>query len=650
MERAAPQGQALGRNYRLVQGGALLLAVVAAISVFVLGRSVHQTRAEAEACVEWIAALAGSGGDPAAVADEILRSEGASEGLRALATDGAGADALLDALTVERRAHTARLARLWMLAEWTMLLATMMAIALVILSVLGRRLVEQQRRTLVSVARLREARQAAEAIAAEKSDLLRAMVASAPFGIHVFTPAGKPVLSSSSLARRHDVEMPDMRRLSLDDIRRFPLAQAAGIAAVFDRAAEGETFDLPAVDLLISHTDPTRGDGRVCVAPLVFPVTNDAGAITHVGVLMRDASEQQGLIGRLQRAERLAAIGTLAAGVAHELNNPLTSLSMNHELMGELIEDGLEALTDQRELLADMARSLHHIQSVTHDLAEIARPDGSRANWAELSMVIEAAARAVAPAELGRVALLLELDELPPVVGGSARLEQVFQNLLKNAIYATADQGSRITVRARREGADAVVVEVEDDGCGMSESVRARMFEPFFTTHPGRDGTGLGMYLVQVFLEELGGSVSVRTAPGEGTTVSVRLRPAPELTLPPSLDGLGSPSQGVHVVVVSQEALDVELRGLIPEAAELRRVRTAPALLQALHQERQVDLIIWDAATMGTLQTRGWPGWAPGKVVELDGDTGELQRPLDRGALLAVVERVLFGGLGLGRI
>jgi signal transduction histidine kinase len=645
MEHGSPTGRALGQNQRLVQQLAFAAGLVVCVAFVAVswGTSGAQERASQRAA--WMEQLADPDADPGVLLAEIRSADSASVSLKTAATSSP-VDLRL-ALRSERRALQAQADSRRQLASLLAGLGALLAIGLAWLTTRGRHLFSRHQATLAAFGRLRQARDAAEAQAAERQNLLRAMVASGPFGIHAFTPDGRPVLSSSTLAERHGLELPDMRRRGVRDVREFPLAEAAGIAWAFDRAAAGETVDLPAVELRVARRAPAQGEGTLAVAPLVFPVRDQAGTVTHVGLLMRDATEQQALAQRLHRAERLAAIGTLAAGVAHELNNPLTSLAMSHELLGELLEDGAEALEDQREVLQNMARSLAHIQSVTGDLAEIARPDSARASWCELAVVVDAAVQAVVPSDLEAVAVSVQLGELPPVQGSAARVEQVIQQVVENAVLATRDRGGRIVIRGRADGDDTVVVEIEDDGVGMSEADRARVFEPFFTTRPGSEGTGLGLYLVQVFLEELGGEATVRSQLDHGTTVTLRLKAAPEYTLPPSLDGLGSPSQGVRILIVSREALDTQLRELVPETAGCRRVADPALVEEALRRDGAVDVLVWDAATVGVPDRDALSPALQAQLVQLDGPEPDLKRPLDRRAVLAAVEVVIFGGLDL---
>lgn len=645
MEHGSPTGRALGQNQRLVQQLATAAGLVACLVLLAVVWGPSRAQSLASERAAWMEQLADPESEPGALRAEIRSAASASPSLKA-AAGGSTVDLRL-ALREERRALQAQAESRLQLAILLAALGALLGVGLAWFATRGSRLFARHQSTLAAFGRLRQARDAAEAQVAERQNLLRAMVASGPFGIHAFTPDGRPVLSSSTLAERHGLELPDMRRRGVRDVREFPLAQAAGIAWAFDRAAAGETVDLPAVELRLARRAPEQGEGTLWLAPLVFPVRNGAGTVTHVGLLMRDATEQQALAQRLHRAERLAAIGTLAAGVAHELNNPLTSLAMSHDLLGELLEDGAESLEDQREVLQNMGRSLAHIQSVTGDLAEIARPDSARASWCELAVVVDAAVQAVVPPDLEAVAVAVELGELPPVQGSAARVEQVLQQLIENAVLATREHGGRIEIRGRRDGDSGVVVEVEDDGVGMSEADQARVFEPFFTTRPGSEGTGLGLYLVQVFLEELGGEASVRSQLGQGTTVTLRLRAAPEYTLPPSLDGLGSPSQGVRVLVVSREALDAELRELVPETAGCRRVADPALVDEALRRDGAVDVLVWDAATVGVPDRATLAPALEAKLVQLDGPEADLTRPLDRRAVLAAVEVVLFGGMEL---
>jgi two-component system NtrC family sensor kinase len=221
----------------------------------------------------------------------------------------------------------------------------------------------------------------------------------------------------------------------------------------------------------------------------------------------------------LVRTQKLASIGQVAAGVAHEINNPLgvilgyTKLLRRQALTPAVLED-LRVIEDEagqcqrivKELL-DLARP-QTLELAPVDLGELAREELSRLDDARRIQ--------------GRT-LRVEGDGAL-AIGDAGKLRQVIANLIINAAQATGP-GGRVSVESGREGGDALL-RVVDDGPGMTDEVRARMFDPFFTTKP--DGTGLGLAIAHAIVDAHGGRLEVRTAPGEGTRVTLRLPGAPE--------------------------------------------------------------------------------------------------------------------------
>jgi signal transduction histidine kinase len=220
--------------------------------------------------------------------------------------------------------------------------------------------------------------------------------------------------------------------------------------------------------------------------------------------------------------EKMAAFGLLAAGIAHEVGNPLAALS---SLVQMLQRRQPEPYTAAKLELA--AAQLGRIRRTIRELVDFSRPASTAVSRFRPAEVVEEALGIAKyyPRTKQRAIETALADDLPPVRGVRDHLTQVILNLVLNAVDAT-DKGGRIRLEGRSEG-DHVQLAIEDDGRGIALADRCRLFQPFFTTKP--HGTGLGLFVSRQIVEEMGGTLSYVTEPGRGSTFTVRLpadRPA----------------------------------------------------------------------------------------------------------------------------
>ncbi|MDY7225802.1 sensor histidine kinase [Hyalangium rubrum] len=259
-----------------------------------------------------------------------------------------------------------------------------------------------------------------------------------------------------------------------------------------------------------------------------------------VAFLVRDITARKQMEQRLLQADRLAALGTLAAGVAHEVNNPLSYVSANLSFLSEslstvrhaLDREGAvdlarveRALEDCGAALADAQEGTTRILHVVGDLKTFARAEDTEGEWVDARRVLESAINIVQPEFKHRARLHQHLDEVAPVRGNPARLGQVFVNLLINAAQAIspgAPDLHQVSVHLREEGT-SVVVEIQDTGQGIAPDLLPRIFDPFFSTRPVGVGTGLGLSICHGIVTSLGGEISVESTLGRGTCFRVRL-------------------------------------------------------------------------------------------------------------------------------
>lgn len=271
-------------------------------------------------------------------------------------------------------------------------------------------------------------------------------------------------------------------------------------------------------------------------------------------LLIRQLEDAQA---QLVQSEKLASIGQLAAGVAHEINNPVGFVNSNLGTLAHYVErliglvDGyrelccaglpaelagrataLEADTDLdflrqdvRELLAESLEGLGRVKRIVQDLRDFSRVDQEGRQQNDLNQGLESTLNVVWNELKYKADVVRRLRPLPSVLCNGAQINQVFMNLLVNAAQAIEERGE-IRLANGVEGGE-VWVEVADTGRGMTEDVRRRIFEPFFTTKPVGKGTGLGLSVSYNIVQKHGGRITVRSAPGEGSAFRVWLPLAP---------------------------------------------------------------------------------------------------------------------------
>jgi PAS domain S-box-containing protein len=291
------------------------------------------------------------------------------------------------------------------------------------------------------------------------------------------------------------------------DVRDFVSGdQRAQITTAFAAALAGQHHSAFTVML------PVRGRPSVRTVWSIAPVGRagqPGGPVDAVVAIGQDQSKIDQLQQQIVRAERLATLGELAAGVVHELNNPLTSITVYAEyLVRKLEAQGAE--TADLEKLRRIGASAQRILRFSRDLVQYARPSGKEREPVDLASVVRQSASICEHlVERGGIELGIDLDpELPAIQAVAGQLEQVLINLITNAVHAV-ENGGKVVVRARRDGQASVVLEVADSGPGVPAEDRERVFEPFFTTKPDGKGTGLGLPIVRNIVEQHRGQISI---------------------------------------------------------------------------------------------------------------------------------------------
>ena len=254
---------------------------------------------------------------------------------------------------------------------------------------------------------------------------------------------------------------------------------------------------------------------------------DDSGRVSHVIAVGEDISNRVEANRAVARAEKLAAVGRLAAGVVHEINNPLATISACAEALETRIQEGAFAaspeLEDLREYLGLIRSEAFRCKSITTGLLDFSRTRTSQHVLLDLSQVITSTARLLAHQQRGgHVEFCIEAPEnLPPLLGDTGQLQQAVIALATNALDAMPD-GGVLTISARSDG-NVLQVEVSDTGLGIAPENITKIFEPFFTTKEVGQGTGLGLSVCYGILTEHGGSLNVQSNLGVGTTFTITL-------------------------------------------------------------------------------------------------------------------------------
>jgi len=270
-----------------------------------------------------------------------------------------------------------------------------------------------------------------------------------------------------------------------------------------------------------------RRSGEVLPVSVSTSLLRDKqGSPLGLVLALSDQREVTLLRQRLVTSGRLAAVGELAAGVAHEINNPIAFVRANLGALGTLLEKlGRDpdpaALAEGRELVEESLDGVDRVSAIVRDVRGFAHQGTGRREAVSLPDLLDSVLRVAAPQLRERGRVERHYGPVPRVRGAPPELQQVFLNLVVNAAQAI-DAGGRIAVTTRSDGDDAVV-EVADDGPGIAEDVIERIFDPFFTTKPVGEGCGLGLAISYQIVHKHGGALTVRSRPGAGTCFEVRL-------------------------------------------------------------------------------------------------------------------------------
>lgn len=312
-------------------------------------------------------------------------------------------------------------------------------------------------------------------------------------------------------------------------------------------------------------------------------------------------TERAELREQLLLSDRLVQMGTLAAGVAHEINNPLAYIMGNLEFT--LRELSSAACTHSvpravREALSTALEGAQRIRATAEDLRIFSRVGDRQPHPVDLKRVLESAIGMAGTQIRYRAQLVKEFEEVPPIASNENRLGQVFLNLLINAAQAipeghTAEHEIRVRLRCVEH---RIEVEISDTGAGIPERVQQRLFQPFVTTKPKEEGTGLGLSICRRIVQEYGGEISARANADRGTTFQVRLpvdQPVPASTKTPG-HTRGARGRRRLLVIDDEREIVEMIRRRFSAEHEVLGVSSSHAALVLLAQDPAFDVILCD--------------------------------------------------------
>jgi len=353
----------------------------------------------------------------------------------------------------------------------------------------------------------------------EQRERIREIVETMQDGVIVLGRDRRVTHWNRALEERYAVKREEI--LGRDLLEAFPALREEGFAAFLDQVFGGQAATLT----LERFAHRTLRRGEVILNVKGTAMRDLRGEVQGTLITVEDVTERVGLEKAMQQAEKMAAIGTLSAGLAHEINNPIGVIASRVECM--LLEAEEQSLSETvRGDLQVIAKHADRVARITQGLLSFSRAQAWRLTPVDVNTVVEEAL-VLMEKQLAREKVTLEQDlapGLPAVLGSANHLQQVILNLLTNAREAMPE-GGRLRVATRR-GGRAVEVEVTDTGKGIPPEHLLKVFDPFFTTK--EKGTGLGLAISYGIVRDHSGSLAVRSHEGEGTTFLITLPAAGE--------------------------------------------------------------------------------------------------------------------------
>ncbi len=403
------------------------------------------------------------------------------------------------------------------------------------------------------------------------------------------------------------------------------------------RALRGSVVDRQEQFVRRSNEDPGSW-----ISISARPLHDEAGVNGAVAVF-RDMSQERAAQEQLMISDRMASIGMLAAGVAHEINNPLAAVIANLDLAIAELADFQEsaALEEVNEMLDDARTAADRVKHIVRDLKIFSRHEETKDSAVDVHQMLDSTLRMAWNEIKHRARLVKEYgDSIPPVRGSESRLGQVFLNLIVNAAQAIPEGNTskhQIRISTRVDG-PKVVIDIADSGTGMSVDTVRHLFTPFFTTKAQGVGTGLGLSISHRIVTDIGGELRIDSELGRGTTVHVILPivVTADVEAAPTVVAVNATRRARVMVVDDEVIITATIRRLLSRDHE---VVTATRAIEGLHRIQsgeRFDLILCDLMMP---QMTGME--LHDRIAEIDGDQASRMVFLTGGAFTPTARQFL---------
>ncbi|MEN8200654.1 MAG: ATP-binding protein, partial [Thermodesulfobacteriota bacterium] len=345
----------------------------------------------------------------------------------------------------------------------------------------------------------------------QSSKLLQSVFDGISDPLILLTPDGTLQMVNQAFLLRNSLRMDDALGTSIDALSSKQKCIFSGRLRELDLHAKTQ------------HTKEIQLDDGSIFDISFYPILSSDESVQAIVCLAKDVTTLKETEQRIQQTEKLVAVGQLAAGVAHEINNPLGVILCHTDIMKENNEENEETLNDIRTI----ERHAENCKRIVADLLDFSRSRESRIERQVQSVnaVIEVVLSMVGQQfKKNQITLLCNLDDsIPQCLLDSRRIQQVLVNLIMNGIHAIGSKGKgKISVGTRAEEGH-VLIEIEDDGPGISKEILDKIFDPFFSTKEPGQGTGLGLSVSYGIVHEHGGEIRVQSSPGHGARFTVIL-------------------------------------------------------------------------------------------------------------------------------